>query len=353
MNFITSSCIFSLTLFFGVSTAWSIPDTALTHNWSSSTLIVDGPADSYSYQKILLISADGRLPICNDKSLSYNLAKIEYSPIVAWAETAPWGRGDLFETGVKGIKFSLYIGGGGSFPGGNSIILGKETKVLWTGYISNEYRSNSNFRYESDIYIVKGRDRLEDASIIPSQPLYRFTCYDTNNVARETSTLNSSPLPINIKVTGCTPDGSARTINMDGVPVANINNADATTLIATKQQNFSLRCDPNIKLSYSIVDLNDPTNTTATSTLTSDSSATGVGYAITSSSGTRLQFGPDGSSLGIPDQTKYPIGVAGSVVGNLNNPMSLQLGFSYVRKPEEAIKTGSAKSLIGITYSYQ
>ncbi len=38
------------------------------------------------------------------------------------------------------------------------------------------------------------------------------------------------------------------------------------------------------------------TNKTTVSTLTADSSASGVGYAVIGLSGQRLQFGPDGSA---------------------------------------------------------
>ena len=358
MRFFIKYFAFSLTLFFNISTSWSVPDTEVVHNWGSGIIKASGPADSLNnkYQTLFAVSGGYGMKTCNNPSLTYNIAKVEYTPIAIPTGDVYFRGGEFFATGAKGLIMLIQMGGqGGNYltPGDmEADPLPSKPRVLWQGWAPNADRISYGFHFYPTISIFRGVDRIENGTIIPRQSLYRLSCYDAAGVLRETSTIVLVEVKIETSVTGCSPDSNIKSILMEGVPFGTIENASASTLIATKQQTFTLKCDPDIRLHYSVVDLNDPTNRTTTSTLTDSSTATGIGYAITASDGTRLQFGPDGSAQGIADQTKYSIGVAGNT-GGRNNPMTLKLGFSYVRKPEEVLKTGSANSLIGITYSYQ
>jgi len=362
MKVAISSCIIMLTLNPAFSNAWAIPDTEKSHAFGSTNVRITGPADSpnNSFGVIVANSGSRQHVICNNGDISYDLAKIEYTPLATWTgdsyqASSAFRKVYLYKSGVEGLDLAPSIRGD-SFNSGMTGVgvfnpAPPEPMVVWTGNMANSSRVSQGFRAFTQVFIYKGTQRLQNATIIPRQPMFRFTCYDKNNVAQETNTFVVSDIYVYVDVSSCTPDVKATNVNMAGIPLANIENADSSALIGTKQHTFSLKCDPNIRLSYSVVDLSDPTNSTTTSTLTSDSTATGVGYAITSPNGTRLKFGPDGSAVGIPGQTKYFLGSSGTEAAN--NPMSFQLGFSYVRKPEEEIKTGTAKSLIGITYSYQ
>lgn len=363
MKLVLLYCIFPLVIFLTIPSVWSLPNKDIFMN-TSGILTLSGPADSaaYSFRQLLTTISSGtpanQISLCNNGTKTYDLAKIEYSPMLNFSgyyASSPW-KSTLFETNTSGILLSATIWSRGSitFPSNiDNSSIPNETKVFWTGTVSNTARIAGAFKFDTSGNLYRGVGRLENTSVIPSQPLYRFTCFDANNVAQETATIILRETVVSFNFTTCTPDANTNIINMDAIPVSTIENTDASTLIATKIQKFSLKCDPNIYVQYSIVDLNDPTNTTSISTLTDDSTATGVGYGVTSSNGARLLFGPDGSALGIPNQTKYPIGSSGTIEGNKNNPLSFQLGFSYVRKSEEPIGTGSAKSLIAITYSYQ
>lgn len=355
---------FAITLIFisGSSPSLAIPDTQRRFSLSNSSLTISGPADSASNSmgKTILNSGSRSFIICNNPNLVYDLGRIEYTPLATWTgETFSAGASFtpyyLYQSGVKGLRLGPFIRGDRFTSGltGNGVFnpAPPDRLDVWTGNINNSNRISTGIVTFALMYLNKGADRLDNSTVLPEQSVYMYTCYDNNNVAQETNTFILNSLPINNNVTGCTPDAKATTVNMEGIPAVTIENAAPSTLISTRLQTFSLKCDPNILLRYSVVDLNDPTNNTITSTLTSDSTATGVGYAITSPTGTRLQFGPDGSASGIPGQIKYYLGVSGTAAAN--NPISFQLGFSYVRKPEEVVKSGSAKSLIGITYSYQ
>lgn len=355
------SGIFLLTVFLGSSTAWAIPDTELIHSWGPD-IILSGPADSpnNAFGKTIGGSGQRRQVICSNSNITYDLAKIEYSPVAVFTTHvdragSPTKPLYLYETGVKGFNYAPLIRGDSFTSGitGNGVSnpAPPQPMVVWTGNMANSYRVSPGFWVYTNLSLYRGVDRAENVTLIPRQPLLRFTCYDKNNVAQETTTIVVSVIHLYLNMSTCTPDAKAIAVDMGGIPVANIENAASSTLIGTKKQTFSLKCDPNIQLYYSVVDLNDPTNNTTTSTLTADSTAAGVGYAITSPAGTRLQFGPDGSAAGIPGQTKYFLGTAGT--DRVNNPFSYQLGFSYVINPSEPLKVGSVKSLIGITYSYQ
>lgn len=103
----------------------------------------------------------------------------------------------------------------------------------------------------------------------------------------------------------------------------------------------------------SAVELSDLTNTSDTATLSADSTATGIGFAITAPGGKRMRFGPDGSAANVPGQEKYFVRTAGNASSSQHNPASTQFGFSYVRNPGDEIKPGTAKVVIRLTYSYQ
>lgn len=357
MKFIMQCYIFLIVLFLGGATAWSIPNKDVLHLWGNSVIKVTGPADGgmNQYRIVFTVNGGNQLRACNNRSLNYSLSKVLYEPIaIPTGERSLTGqKGEYFETGVDGLIMLIQMSSAsGITPTGmNASPLPSKPFVIWSGWQPNSIRVNG-FTWFPTITMVKGKNRIEHGTVIPRQPLYTLTCFDPNGIAREMNTVYLDEITVESTVTTCAPDANIKTINMAGVPISNIENASFSTLISTKQQTFGLKCDPNINLHFSIVDLNDPTNRTSTSTLTSDSTASGVGYAITSANGTRLKFGPDGSALGIPDQEKYFIGVSGNVDGK-NNPMTLTLGFSYIRKAEESIKAGTAKSLIGITYSYQ
>jgi len=338
-----------------VNQVFAYPETTRYINSGGQSTTVSGPADRLSFGSIVHNTASTVHMICNDRTVNYTLRSIVYEPLAVWTgrifqATSAHAPIPLFESGIPG--FSLTPVGGNTDLGypGNFSPLATEIRTVWTGTQGTATRM---VRFTTGAYVYKDETRFTGNAVIPQQTMYRYLCKDGEGTTQEAYTFVLRPITVNGTVTGCTPTNTAVVLEMDKIAMNTIENADASTLIGTRQSTFALQCDPNINVSVSVVDLSDPKNRSGTATLTADSTATGVGFAVTGPSGTRLIFGADGSAAGTPNQDKYFIATASSASASRNNPVSTRLNFSYVRKPEEELKAGSAKAVIGLTYSYQ
>lgn len=321
-------------------------------------ITLSGPADVMPYETQIATVGISTMPICYSMDVNYTLAKLEYEPVVQWGGRMTSNGLYLYDLSTPGFMVAP-IGSSYQFNAeyppllgsGITISMPPEKKIAWTGNLPNDVRLQRTIRIQYSGRLYRGADRPTGVTFLPEEVLFRYKCYDDKGILQEVYNyiINRAVIVSNIR--GCTPNSTATTVNMDNLPIARLEKADASTLINSKSQTFSLQCDPDVNVYASFVDLNDPTNTTTTATLSADSTASGVGYSVSSiSSNERYIFGPDGSAKDTPGVHQYFIRNSGN---NFANPVSFQVNFSYVRKPEEPIKAGSAKSLIGITYSYQ
>ncbi|EJD6477733.1 fimbrial protein [Providencia rettgeri] len=337
-----------------ISYSFAMPEVTYTTSYISP-IYVSGPADSQTYGTLIANSGSWPgLKICNNRDINYTLSRIDYEPITPWTgqtfqETSAHPVNYLFETGVPGFSFTPM--GGFSYTTTSFNPLPPKTTTVWKGNVNNSLRISSPKAVTIGVYIYKGPDRIVGSIALPSTIMYRYVCFDETGKAQEAANVRYNTITVNASVTGCEPTTKAMTLDMDKIPASSIENSDASVNIGMKQQTFSLQCDPNIDVFVSVVDLTNTTNKTNIANLTADSTASGVGFVVTNGSGQRYLFGPDGSAANIPGQQKYYLQRTGTA--DKNNPMSFTLGFSYVRKPGETFKTGSAKAMIGLTYSYQ
>lgn len=358
MKIITRKLAILFITFFQINPALSALEFTINANSSGSSKNISGPADKTNYGTVIFASGSQSYPICNNNSVNYTLRNIVYEPIATWTGRTYQASSahrviPLFESGVPGFSLTPMGGNSGDgFPANYSPFPTTQNTV-WTGTMLNANRIANGHRVTTGVYVYKDEQRMTGNIVLPEQILYRYLCKDDNGTTQEIYNFLFRSVTINGAVTGCTPAENTMILEMNKIAQSAIENADASTLIGTKQRTFSLLCDPNINVSVSFVDLTDQTNYTTTAKLTSDSTATGVGFSVSGGSGQLLRFGADGSAAGTPNQQKYFIQTAGASYGDRNNPVSMQLGFSYVRKPEEELKAGSAKAIIGITYSYQ
>lgn len=327
-------------------------------NLDDSWITISGPADKFDYGSLIRSSDSVGTGICNSQEVNYTLTNIAYEPLGTYTgrtyqpiSNVPF---PLWDAKVEGFALTPFGGNMDDGPIKRSLPLPTEAMTMWKGWVANAQRIKlSGHKMSSSLTVYKDIGRFTGETVIPRQTMFRYLCKDENGTTREIYNFYTNPYLVKGTVTGCTPDNSAVVLDMDKVAQGSVENADPSTLLNTRKSTFSLQCDPSISVSVSVVDLSDLTNTTDTSTLSPGSTATGIGFAITTSSGQRMRFGPDGSSNNIPGQEKYFVRTSGNASSSRNNPVSFQLGFSYVRKPGEVIKTGTAKSVIGLTYSYQ
>ncbi|MCS3433418.1 fimbrial protein [Klebsiella sp. BIGb0407] len=338
-----------------VNQVFAYPEKTEYINSGGQSRTVSGPADQLAFGSIIFNTGSAVHNICNDRTVNYTLRSIVYEPVATWTgrifqSTSAHTPIPLFESGVPG--FSLTPMGGNTDLGypANFSPLATAITTVWTG---TQGTATRQVRFTAGVYLYKDENRLTGSTIIPGQTMYRYLCKDGEGTTQEAYNFVFRPITINGAVTGCAPVNNAVVIEMDKIAMNTIENTDNSTLIGTRQSTLTLQCDPNINVSVSIVDLSDQKNRSETATLTADSTASGVGFAVTGPAGRRLVFGPDGSAVGVPEQQKYFIQNSGNASASRNNPVSTQFGFSYVRKPEEELKAGSAKAVIGFTYSYQ
>ncbi|QZY66514.1 fimbrial protein (plasmid) [Providencia rettgeri] len=315
---------------------------------------ISGPADKTQFMKLLANTGSSFASLCSKNNEKYTLARIEYQPLAKWTGisyqiNSAFALEYLFETGVSG--FSVTPLGGLTTEANSYKPLPSERAIIWKGRLDNDNRVKNPVWVNMGFYLYKGADRFTTSQLLPGQKVYRYECYDDVGNLQEIVNVEYSSFPIHLTVASCVPTNNVVSVELEKLPASAIEKADSSENIGLKQQSFSLQCDPNINVYTSIVDLSDISNQSTVSNLTADSSASGIGFAVIGPSGQRLKFGSDGSAQNIPGQIKYLLGRSGT--SEKNNPINFNLGFSYVRKPEVEFKTGTAKAIIGITYSYQ
>lgn len=336
----------------------AVVESYYSRNYTSGDIVIINAADSMAFATVLAGSGIGRqVKICSNNTINYSLRRVDYVPVASYLGQTYSSAGSsvmyLFDTGAPGFALIPFYNVSSNAA---MITYGQTVRTtVWSGNYDNGARVYNGIPTTYGSYIWKGSDRPNDGyTLIPGQEMFRFECYDETNTLQEIIHISTGSANVRASIRTCTPNVVTASVDMGAVAMSSLLNSAASQLINTQQVTFSLVCDPSIALYYSVSDLNNPANRSTITSLTSDSTASGIGFTLTNSSGTQLSFGPDGSAKDIPGQTKYFIGNSGGVVGSDKNlPMALTLGFSYVRDTSKDLKSGTAKSLIGITYSYQ
>lgn len=336
----------------------AVVESFYTRNYPGRDIVIENAADSMPFSTLLSnTGTDSGAKMCSNNTLNYSLQRVDYVPVArylgqTYSSTVDSRVRYLFDAGLPGFALIPYYNATYT----TTLTFAQPVRTtVWTGNYDNNTRVSYGVPTIYGSYIWKGSDRPNDGyTTIPGQEIFRFECYDDTNTLQEIIHISTGSANVRASIRTCTPNVVTASVDMGAVAMSSLLNTAASQLINTQQVTFSLVCDPSIALYYSVSDLNNPANRSTITSLTSDSTASGIGFTLTNSSGTQLSFGPDGSAKDIPGQTKYFIGNSGGVVGSDKNlPMALTLGFSYVRDTSKDLKSGTAKSLIGITYSYQ
>jgi len=337
-----------------------------------------GSADAIQYKSIVLGTGSNAMRICNDPSVTYNLKWIRMQPLIPPSnETFSSGPAhstvNLFDSRVPAYKIVPWyttneLNGADmnqtgmsqrSIPTTYAHAWGNGTFLMYNDQRTAKHNTDSNgVRVDHGYYIYKGAERVPagEYQIAPKGGLYlmRYDCFDDNNVIREQAFVKMDELKAIHSVSTCVRDKQFDVINMGVISISDLEAAKTNGVIAgSVNHSFSLKCDPNVSVNLSVVDLLQKGNTTSISSLTSDSTAKGVGYTVSYKS-RALKFGPDISSAFKPgeESTVDRVFIKRTDNSGANIPVSYSLTFSYA-PTGETISKGTANSLIGITYSYQ
>lgn len=325
-----------------------------------------GATDATQFLSAIFTKGTVNITICGNKSNTYDLGRINYIPIIPYLQSytpsSAHRQQNLFDMGFMGLGLgpqyvTYFINQPGEMANSVSGVprtVGVDKQTLWSGSIAN---NNRGFSWAYQTFIYKSAERIEPGIYqIPEKTLYIIECYDTSGNLQEHHTFKSSAFQITSTVTSCTPAQSSKIIQMNSIPIATVENLSVGSLFGTKQQNFSLNCDPNVRVLFSVSDLLDPSNIGGTVATLESGGATGVGYIVSSPNSSfpnGYTFSPVGvSAANAPDVTYYNIaggGIAGSAPTNV---VDHTLNFSYIKTSEE-VTEGKANAIIGITYSYQ
>lgn len=334
-----------------------------------------GAADAQKYQSIIMNSGQHSIYLCNSDKTTYNLKYIKMVPRGIYTGKSFKSNSAtfpvyLFETNIPAYKVTpwytsnLFNGEHMSATMVPTSIYHSET-IVWDSKgrpIADANRRAQNFmdasggvRANNGFYMYRGAEHIDGGeytlNALPTNTLMEYYCYDDTDAVREVQPVQMVPITVIHKIVSCDPVETGKTIVMPSVSIAAIEAAKNTdNLISTATRTFSLKCDPGVKVFFSVVDLVDQSNTSTTSKLTAASTATGVGYGV--SFGTRLmRFGPD-VSASVDDNSIDRALIKETSGTNGNIPVSYSLIFGY-KANGDAVSEGVANGIIGITYSYQ
>ncbi|WP_392563997.1 hypothetical protein RHO13_12555 [Orbus wheelerorum] len=347
-------------------------------NANNSTLYFSGGADAQYYRSTIYNSGTNPIQLCNSPKIDYNLAEIKMVPKIAYSNST-FDKGDgfktlyLFESSIPAYKivpwYSTHNFNGQDMPSTGQEIrsIHKYPASAWKGLKTNEERKRQNnmdstggVRVDNGFYIYKGAERAPDGrsfiNPMPSPPnLMDYECYDDKGAIREVIHVTMNEMEIINQVRACVPDTEDDVVKMEPISLADLEAAKSSGSTAgSVSKGFSLKCDPNVRVWFSIVDLTKRGigNTSYIAKLTDDSTAKGVGYSVSYGS-KKLRFGPDVSAAFPEGDTTVDRALIKTTSAHGSNiPVLYSLNFSYAPTGEE-ISKGTANSVIGITYSYQ
>jgi type 1 fimbria pilin len=119
--------------------------------------------------------------------------------------------------------------------------------------------------------------------------------------------------------------------------------AGVGAVAAPQAFSLSFSCVTGAKVLITLTDNVNPTNTTSTLRLTTDSTAKGIGIQVLNKAGTPVLFGPDSAAPGNTNQ--WLIG------DSPNGPLQVPLTARYIRTG--AVSPGTVRALATFTLSYQ
>lgn len=240
----------------------------------------------------------------------------------------------IFETGVQGVGFILGV----KDPNG-TVYVPMQNGLTQTYPTSGTSGYAASLGFAAKVTFVKTGQAL--ATGVYTTPIINAALLTVKNNETTTAKIIINPTTITVSATGCTVLTKTANVDLKTVDVRTLPTVGSTSPSGTF--NVSLSCDQQVSVNATLSDQTHPGNYSSTVSLTSDSSASGVG----------VQFLYKGATL--------MLGLDSSAEGNLNQfyiqtttqAQTLNLPFEarYIRTGD--IVPGTANALAGITFSYQ
>lgn len=248
----------------------------------------------------------------------------------------------VYDIGIPGLGITI----GAKDPNGYFIpVTNEEVKIYPSPGTSND-DNLSILGMEGMVRFVKTGGHVKSGIwSVPKKLISTVACYAKDNKSWA-SYINLSVPSLAINTSGCeVQSGATKTVNM-----GNIKMSDFTaigSLSSGKSVNVNLRCDSNVKLYATVSDQSNMSNRTNTVTLSSDSTAKGLGVQVFyNNSVSPIILGPDDSSKGATNQFSLF-----KTTTAADEMVTLPFSFKYIRTG--ALSAGTANALVGITLSYQ
>lgn len=245
----------------------------------------------------------------------------------------------VFETGVPGIG---YIIGLKDANATNFIPLTSGVVQTYPSDGTSGYAPNLGWTAKVT-FVKTGYPLITGTYVIPEIKAAILTAYSgtENNIA--TLTINSTS--ISVKAKGCTVNTKSASVYLGVIDASSLASVGSTSEAGTFD--VSITCDAGVWVNAIMTDQTTPSNTSSVVTLTSDSTASGVGvqfyYEGYYTGAGPVLLGPDTSASGAVNQ--FPIFVS------TDTTQTLQFQAKYIRTGD--IIPGSANALASITFSYQ
>lgn len=243
----------------------------------------------------------------------------------------------IFETGVPGVG---YILGLKDFNGTTYV-------PLQTG-ITQSYPADGTSKYPNDlgwsakVTFIKTGTTLKSGVYQTKEITAAVLSVTDFNNGSNTARVIINPTTITVTASGCIVGTKSASVDLGDINIRTLPAVGSTSPSGTF--NVSLACEEQVAVNAVITDQTTPANTSSTVTLTSDSTASGVGVQFFYNGTGPLSMGPDSSAAGTHNQFFIQSTTSAQV-------LSLPFQAQYIRTG--ALVPGTANALASITFSYQ
>ncbi len=241
----------------------------------------------------------------------------------------------IFETGVPGVGFILGLK---DYNGTTYVPLQSGQTQTYPADGTNGYASSLG--WSAKITFVKTGQTLATGTYTTSTIDAAVLTAHNNEV--KTAKVIINPTTITVSATGCTVMTKSAIVDLGSIDMLSLTAVGSTS--PSGAFNVELACDENIAVNAVMTDQSDQSNMTSIVSLTSDSTASGIGVQFFYNGTGPLMLGSDSMASGALNQ--FFIQSTGQA-----QTLSLPFQARFIRTGELA--PGTANALASITFSYQ